>query len=264
MVTKAKEKRSRRKKGPTLFVPGSGEKFQLSRYRIERFLDCRWCFWADMRYGLKRPEPRPYTLNNAVDKLVKTEFDIYRKLGQPHPLMVEFGIAGVPFNGARIDEWRNNWHGMRFLHSETNLDIMGAPDDIWLVSTSRGQELAVVDAKATSSKEGVKPIQADWWKSYRRQIDIYRWLLKRQDAGYPVSDTAYFLHFNGIGDAEEFRLSLKFTPNVVAYVSDDSWVEQVIRDAYACLMSDEVPEPSEECEHCRHRRETSRLLQKLS
>jgi len=35
----------------------------------------------------------PFTLNSAVDQLLKNEFDEYRAKGEPHPLLLEAGIA---------------------------------------------------------------------------------------------------------------------------------------------------------------------------
>lgn len=237
-----------------LFTPNSEKPFQLSRYRIERFIDCPRCFWLDLRKGLKRPEPHPYTLNNAVDLLVKNEFDGYRKEQKPHPIMTRFGIDGVPFDHPKLADWQRTTTGMgmRYLYPGTNLDIMGSPDDIWLVRFDTRLMLTLVDTKATSSKI-THPIEDDWWKSYRRQLDIYIWLLKRQETGHEVSDTGYFLLLNGSAREAEFNWMLKFEPLVVTYHADDSWVDGAIRDAYACLVSNRAPKSSENCEYCRYR-----------
>ena len=72
-----------------LFSPDSKEPFVLSRSRIDNFLDCRRCFYLTNRVGIARPPSFPFNLNNAVDELLKNEFDIYREKGEPHPIMVE-------------------------------------------------------------------------------------------------------------------------------------------------------------------------------
>src|SRR5262249_12076510 len=151
-----------KKWGRVLFVPGSEKPFQLSRYRLERFMDCPRCFWLDLRKGLKRPEPKPYTLNNAVDLLVKSEFDQYRARGEQHPVMARFGIDGVPFNYPKLNDWRltTNGKGMRYRYPDTNLEIMGSPDDIWFVKQAGVPMLSLVDTKATSAKE-THPIEHD-------------------------------------------------------------------------------------------------------
>ncbi|KKS42784.1 MAG: hypothetical protein UV06_C0006G0054, partial [Candidatus Collierbacteria bacterium GW2011_GWA2_42_17] len=41
----------------------------------------------DVRLGISRPSTPPYTLNSAVDNLLKNEFDLLRKNGEAHELM---------------------------------------------------------------------------------------------------------------------------------------------------------------------------------
>lgn len=255
----SQRKRNGGQRGPKLFDPRSRELFQLSRYRLERFVECPQCFWLELRKGLKRPEPHPYTLNSAVDLLVKREFDIYRKRGAPHPLMTRFGIHGIPFDHPKLADWRltTAHKGMRYIYPGTNLDIMGSPDDIWLIAVPEPC-LAVVDTKATSAKE-IRPIEDAWWDSYRRQLDIYIWLLDRQGTGYSVSRTGYFLLLNGIADRENFNLILEFKPMIVTYHANDGWVEGTIREAHACLMDDSAPIASVDCELCSYRHAAGKL-----
>ena len=70
-----------------LFNPNSEEPFVLSRSRIDNFLECSRCFYLTNRVGIARPPSFPFNLNNAVDELLKNEFDIYREKGKPHPIM---------------------------------------------------------------------------------------------------------------------------------------------------------------------------------
>ncbi|MEK7802184.1 MAG: hypothetical protein AAB276_07000, partial [Pseudomonadota bacterium] len=191
-------KEKKKSRGPTLYDPTSDKPFQLSRYRIELFMRCPRCFWLALRVGLKRPPMYPYTLNNAVDLLMKKEMDVYRKKQKPHPFMKRCGINAVPFKHPKLSNWRltTKGKGMRYLFPGTNLDIMGSPDDVWLILSDNPPSIAIVDTKATSAKK-IHPIEDDWWKSYKRQIDIYIWLLDRQGTGYPGSRTGYFLLLNG-------------------------------------------------------------------
>jgi hypothetical protein len=39
-----------------------------------------------------------WSLNSAVDELLKKEFDEYRKLKKPHPIMVENNLNFIPFD----------------------------------------------------------------------------------------------------------------------------------------------------------------------
>jgi len=53
---------------------------------------CQRCFYIDKRLGTGQPPGYPFTLNSAVDKLLKKEFDIHRAKGTPHPMMKEYGL----------------------------------------------------------------------------------------------------------------------------------------------------------------------------
>ena len=73
----------------------------------------------------------PFTLNIAVDNLCKNEFDFYRRIQEPHPLFIEYGIDAVPFKHKDLERWRSNFQGIRYKSIEHNYDFGGAVDDIW-------------------------------------------------------------------------------------------------------------------------------------
>ena len=50
--------------------------YKLSRTRIENFCRCKKCFYLEEKLGISRPASFPFNLNNAVDELLKEEFDI--------------------------------------------------------------------------------------------------------------------------------------------------------------------------------------------
>ena len=80
-----------------LYEPGSHEAFRLSRSKIDLFLNCPRCFYLDRRIGVGRPPGYPFSLNSAVDALLKKEFDIHRAANQAHPLMKAYGLDAVPY-----------------------------------------------------------------------------------------------------------------------------------------------------------------------
>ena len=84
--------------------------------------------------------------------LLKKEFDIHRadKVSSSH--YGAYGIDAVPFEHEMIDEWRENFKGVQFLHKPTNLIITGAVDDVWI---NPQKELIVVDYKATAVNKEV-------------------------------------------------------------------------------------------------------------
>jgi hypothetical protein len=87
---------------------------QLSRSKIELFIECPRCLYLDVARGIPRPSGPPFTLNNAVDTLMKSEFDRYRAIGQPHPLFATAALDAVPFRHPDLDRWRHNFTGVRW------------------------------------------------------------------------------------------------------------------------------------------------------
>ena len=78
-----------------IFDPESKEPFKISRSKIDLFVECPRCFYLDVRLGVKRVSGPPFTLNNAVDELLKREFDAHRAEGSQHPFLEKYGIFGI-------------------------------------------------------------------------------------------------------------------------------------------------------------------------
>ena len=232
-----------------------GKKFSLSRSKIDLYMDCPKCFYLDRRLGVKRPPMYPYALNSAVDKLLKKEFDIRRAKESKHPLMEEYSIDAVPVQDDKMDDYRNNFKGIRFFHKDTNLEIFGAIDDLW--KNSKG-EYIVVDYKATSKNEDIIALDKDWQDSYKRQMEIYQWLLKQN--GYKVSDTGYFVYCNGITDRKAFDGKLEFDITLIPYKGSINWLEPKIKEIYNCLNSEEIPESDDDCDYCSYRKQAVKSL----
>lgn len=219
----------------TLYSPAGTEPFKLSRSKIELFLKCPRTFYLDRRLGVKTPGMPGFSLNSAVDTLLKKEFDAYRKKQQPHPLMVENHIVAVPFAHPDMDTWRENFKGVQFLHKPTNFLVTGAVDDIWI--NGKG-ELHVVDYKSTSTKEAIT-LDDKYKDGYKRQMEVYQWLLRNN--GFKVSTIAYFFYVNGLKTPKKFAAKLKFEEQIIPYVGDDSWVEPTLLQIKSCLDSDKLP-----------------------
>lgn len=230
---------------------------KLSRSKIELFCQCPRCFVLDRKHKCTPPGSPPYTLNNAIDALWKFEFDKYRALGAPHPLMVKHGIDAVPFQHEKMDEWRSNFKGINFFHEPTQFTITGAPDEVWVTPTD---ELIIVDVKATSKSTEVN-LDADWQMGYKRQMEIYQWLLRQN--GFKVSDNGYFVYCNGKGDRDSSGTQLKFDISVLEYVGSDAWVEPKLLEIKDKLLSDSPPESGVDCKLCKYQEQVKRCLMEL-
>jgi hypothetical protein len=216
---------------------------QLSRSKIQLFSECARCFYLDVARGVCRPSGPPFTLNNAVDALMKSEFDRYRAAGEPHPLFATVGLDAVPFRHPELERWRHNFTGVRWLDEATGWTLFGAVDDLW---QARSGALIVADYKATARKE--MPTERSLFPSYRRQMDVYQFLVRRQ--GFEVADRGWFVYTNGDGRAADFGDKLCFSTAMVPYDGNDAWVLEAFRRAVGLVEQGVVPPAAEDCEYC--------------
>ena len=230
-----------------LFDPASKEPFPISRAKIECWLKCPRCFFLDRRLGVKPPGIPALVLNSTVGKLLGLEFDTCRERGVPHPLMIANGLDGVvPFNHPSLAEWRSNFKGVRFLHQPSGLQVYGAPDDIWV---DKAGELIVVDYKATASKEREIKLDSTYRQAYRRQIEVYQWLLRQ--IGHKVCRQAFLVFANAKVDGASFDGRLDFDLSFVEVIGQTEWIEPTLTQIKATLMAAEPPPAaSAGCEAC--------------
>lgn len=222
------------------------------------FKQCPRCFWLDARLKIKRPNGPPFNINKAIDELFKKEFDVYRQKGEAHPIMSDNQINAIPFQHIDLDKWRHNFTGVEALHEPTNFHVFGAIDDVWV--TDSGQ-LIVVDYKATAKSSEVG-IDSEWQISYKRQMEVYQWLLRQNE--FDVSDTGYFVYTNGRFDLDGFNDKLEFTTKLISYTGDDSWVEPTLEAMKKCIDNDNMPPVGDAamggpCDFCSYARARTEL-----
>lgn len=226
-------------------------------------MQCPRCFWLDVRLKITRPNSPPFNINKAIDELLKKEFDGYRLKGEPHPLMIEHKVQAIPFAHADLDKWRENFVGVTTLHEPTNLHVFGAVDDLWV---NPDGEVIVVDYKATAKDKEVD-IDSAWQISYKRQLEVYQWLLRQN--GLKVNDTGYFVYCNGRLDLGGFNNRVEFKTKIIPYTGDDAWVVPTLLKMKQCMEGDMPPigaaamgGPCDFCSYARARTElTLKALQ---
>jgi len=212
---------------------------KLSRSKIELFLDCPRCFWLDMKKGVKRPPPAPYTINSAIDGLLKKEFDVHREDGTAHYIIKKYKIDAIPYKCEQINTWRHNFTGVQFQHKATGFLVFGAVDDVWV---NPDGELIVVDYKATGAS------QHQIYPQYKRQMEVYQWLLAQN--GYKVSKIGYFL-FARVNKDDGFAAGkLSFDLFIEPQEGDSTWVEEGLVAAKKTLDGP-IPAFGEECPYCK-------------
>ncbi len=216
----------------------------------------------DARYGLARVSLPPFTLNNAVDALLKNEFDLLRQAGQSHELMKQYHIAAIPSNHPDIVKWRGEttetrYKGASVLHQPTNFLLTGMVDDVWESDTG---ELIIVDYKATSTQSEIS-LEDEYKQAYKRQMEFYQHLFRL--LGFQVCDTGYFVFANATKNRPKFDGRLEFDMSIIAHKGDDSWIEAKLLEAKECLVSNKIPPPSANCEHCEYRRKMVEAVARL-
>lgn len=225
-----------------LFTPG--QPFQFSRSKVDLFIECPKCFYLDRVKGISRPEGFPFSLNNAVDKLLKREFDEYRIQQQPHPLLQSKGLNIIPFQHPMIDEWRENFKGIKA--DFTGHVFSGAVDDIWCDANG---DLIIVDYKATARELPVVALsEGGFHDGYRRQIEFYQWLLIQN--GFNVSKTGYFVYTTGDNTLNKFNDELKFRTHLIAYEGNHEWIEPTLHSLISCVSSGNIPLSKPGCSYC--------------
>lgn len=240
------------RKRSNLYKPESSAPYNVSRSKIALFLECPQCFWLDRRLGIARPDMPGWSLNSAVDTLLKNEFDLLREKKEPHRLMLFHRIDAIPFNHPNFHIWRDDHNkkiGASFLHKTTNLNICGIIDDIW--QNTENQQLHIVDYKSTSTDYKIS-LDGKYKDGYKRQMEVYQWIFDRM--GFDISPTGYFLFANATKNRPGFHGKLEFESSILEYTGDTSWIEPTIIKLKQCLESNEAPESGKDCQHCAYRK----------
>lgn len=247
-----------------LFDPKSTAPFSLSRSKLTLYLDCSCCFYFDRRLGISRPPSFPYTLNNAVDTLMKKEFDVYRKAQKPHFLMTQAGIDAIPFQHPDLDKtWRSNFKGLGFHDAKSNIVLSGAIDDLWRKPNG---ELIVADYKATSTTGAVS---LDENKDvFKRQLEVYQWIFRQN--GFTVDEMACLVYANARKDRPDFSGKLEFDMSILCHTGSTDWIKPALMDVRACLSADKPPLPKKTvnkkgveeycCKYCEYYAERSAVV----
>jgi len=216
----------------------NNQPIQLSPTSLDLYLECPHCFWLEKRQGIKRPPSYPYALNQAVDILLKQEFDSYRARGEVHPLILAHNIPAKLFpNQDLLNQWRNNFAGIRFYDPELKASLFGAVDDIL---EFEGGKLAPMDYKSTGSQV------ANIYDRFQLQMDVYTYLLEKN--GFLTPGKGYLAFYivdknNGFGDRLPFRKELH------EIETNPSDVPGLFKEAVLLLREAAPPPHSSDCKY---------------
>lgn len=213
------------------------KQIQLSPNSLNLYLDCPHCFWLDKKCGIKRPPPYPYALNSAVDVLLKEEFDAYRQRNEIHPLLLESKIKARLFpNQNLLNQWRDNFAGIRYFDRELEATLFGAVDDIL---EFEGGKLAPLDYKSTGSKV------ANIYDRFQLQLDTYTFLLEKN--GYKTPRKGY-LAFYVVDKSRGFIDRLPFRKEMHEIETNPADIFEIFKDAVSVVKSTNPPGHSRDCQ----------------
>lgn len=209
---------------------------QLSPNSLNLYLECPQCFWLDKNMGIKRPPPYPYALNSAVDALLKDEFDTYRAKNLPHPMLKDNNIDARLFSNQKLlNQWRNNFAGIRFFDPDLQATLFGAVDD---VLEFEGGKIAPLDYKSTGSSA------ANVYDRFQLQLDTYTFLMEKN--GFKTTRKGY-LAFYIVDKSRGFIDRLPFRKEMVQIETNPSDIYEIFKDAVNCLKQQTPPPHSPDC-----------------
>ena len=236
------------------------EPYELSRSRIENFIQCPACFYMQQVEGIEFPSIPGFNINEATDILLKKDFDHYRERKEPHPFLENNGYSFlVPYQHEHFELWTQSLHfgakdRMHYDHHKTNIRVGGGLDDVWFNKNT--SKIHIVDYKSTSQKKDNGPINLDdkWKTTYKRQMDLYVWIMQKK--GFDVDNIGFFLYCDGnrftdLNFLNDKNAIMEFKITLIEYQTNFSWVEKTLYNISNCLRLNKRPEHSQYCEYGR-------------
>ena len=240
-----------------IFNKNNAEPYEISRYRIENFIQCPACFYMQQVEGIKFPSIPGFNINEATDILLKRDFDNYRGKKTTHPFLVQQGLNHlIPFDHPDLNLWTQSLHfgaegRMNYIHKESNLKVGGGLDDVWLNTNTN--KLHIIDFKSTSQKKDNGPITLDdyWKNSYKRQMDLYVWVMRKK--GFEIDNISYFLYcdgdrFTNSSFLKEQIALMEFKITLIPYKTDTTWIEPTLIKIKNILTQENRPFHDSRCE----------------
>ncbi len=150
-------------------------------------LDCSRCFYLQLVKKIKRPDSIFPSLPSGMDKILKEHFDKFMEKNElPPELKEQKEVNNLKLfnNKELLKEWRSNQKGIQYLDKKSNILLRGAVDNILV----KGKKLIVLDYKTRGY-----PLKEDTHEHYQTQMDIYNFLLRKNN--YETEDYTYLLFY---------------------------------------------------------------------
>ena len=213
--------------------------FKLSPSSLNLMKECPRCFWLTQHKVWKRPAGIFPSLPSGMDKILKVHFDKFRDKGQLPPELCENSNCTdmkLFTDKEKLKVWQSNFKGIQFTDNKGNL-LRGAVDNILV----KGKKLIVLDYKTRGY-----PLKEDTAEHYRNQLDIYNFLLRKNE--YETEDFAFLLFY--VPKEVMPTGEVIFDTELVKMKIDVDNAEKIWKNALKLLNSDC---PSKSCEWCEER-----------
>lgn len=216
------------------------EIFKISRSELALFCECPKCFYNKTFLKISPPGGLPFVINNAIDRVLKDEFDNYRLIQEPHHEFFNHNLENLtPYNGSEFLKYRSK--GIEYHDMYSNIVLWGKLDDIWV--DNKTENLFIADYKATSKKELLEIHPA-----FKMQMDIYCYIAQKIDDRFQEKTFFYYKNFIKAKDME----SSHFETDIISYEANTSWVEKKLFELKELLIEGFAPESSSDCKNCNY------------
>lgn len=209
---------------------------QLSPNSLNLFLECPHCFWLEKNKNIKRPPDYPYSLNLSIDKILRDEFDSYRKKKTIPLILKKNNIKAHLFSNKKLlDQWRDNSVGIKYFDENLQATLVGVLDDVLEFKDGR---LSILDYKSTGSDV------SEIYDRFQLQLDIYTYLMEKN--GYKVKDKAYLV-FYVVNKIKNNKSKSFFKKEILEINISSSDIEDIFKDAVETLRKPIPPTHSRDC-----------------
>ena len=176
-----------------------------------------------MNKKVRRPSGPFPSLPSGMDNILKVHFDKHRKDDTiPEELAGKF--EGRLFRDVgKLDVWRNNFRGLRYLDEKSGITLTGALDDLFVTSDGK---YAPLDFKTRGF-----PRKEDTHKHYQHQMDLYSFLLEKNSMDPANYAILIFYHPLNVEDDHNVVFNADTGAQAEAPRIDDGADSQENRDA---------------------------------
>ena len=212
---------------------------KLSPSSLSLMKECPRCFWLTQHKVWKRPASIFPSLPSGMDSILKKHFDRFMEKNElPPELCFHNHCKGLKLfdNKDLMKVWRSNLKGISWTDNKGNI-LHGAVDNILV----NGKKLVVLDYKTRGF-----PCKEDTHEHYQDQIDIYNYLLRKND--YETEDFGFLLFYHPTDVLENGNVV--FETNLVKMKIDVKNAEKIFKKAID-LLNEECPVKT--CEWCEGR-----------